>query len=310
MTQQYLPIPYMPPPHPQAQQALPGSTLAMAMHQDGSLQLQRAFNSMAAHDVEALAQELAPHVGMLATHPRGNYIASKLTAVPSAQMAVAESLAGRVIELMQHVHGSRVMQAAFEHLPKLIVKALVDELRTHIVETAMTTNGSWSVVSAFKFTHSAFIVEELADCLALVSTHQHGTRVVQRMLPEAVSHGVETQNIFDALMNIKDLGALASDGYGNYVVQQALRVATVEQCLPLIEKLIPSLPVISTCRGGSSVAETVLRMASPEQVVKATNVLCGHELECHHYGKHVLALLHKTAMAHSQEAACPTETSS
>jgi len=283
------------PQYPQPAAPPPGGALAMARDQGGSLQLQEAFKTMTAKEMHAVIEELTPHLNQLITHPFGNYIASKLVALPAAQAAMADAISGRVVELMQDARASRVVQAAFEVLPEPTVKALIDELRTHVVETAMTTNGSWSVVSAFKRTRSSFIVEEVAPCLAAVSSHQHGTRVVQRMLPEAAAQGVELQVIFDALMHDVDLMALASHLFGNYVVQHALRAATAAQRSALIEKLLPSLPVISTSRGGSNVAETILHTASAEQLVCAEKLLRGQNLEAHNFGRHVMSTLSKVA---------------
>lgn len=270
----------------------PSSVLAMAFDQEGSLKLQRALGSMPATQLQNVIEELSPHLGEMCTHIFGNYLVSKLVLLAPAQPAVAEALRGHVVELVKHAQGSRVMQAAFDALPRTTVTTLIDELRGHVAECAVTTNGSWSIVAAFQHSHAPFLVEEVAASLEALSKHQHGTRVVQRMLLEAAAHGVDVHLLLDELLREPTrLTHLAVDIYANYIVQHALRAAPAEYRARLLELLVPALPLLSTSKGGSNVAELVLKMVPPELVPQADALLRGQELETHVFGRHVIAAL-------------------
>ena len=280
-----------------------GGLLAAAIDQEGSLKLQRALSNMSPARLQAACEELAPHLGELCTHIFGNYLVSRMAALQPAQPALIAALTGRVVELMKHAQGSRVVQAALDALPPSVVGNLIAELQGHVVECAETTNGSWSVVAAFKHTHASFIVAEVASAVMRLSTQQSGTRVVQRILPEATSHEVDVTPVLRALVAAgpKQLAALADDQYGNYVVQISLRISSATPVLQarLVELMLPSLPSLSTSKAGSNVAEMLISCAGACQIRQARDRLdsCATDLSTHCFGKHVMQTLQKRLTA-------------
>jgi len=247
--------------------------------------------------LQAACDELGPHLGELSTNLFGNYLVSSMTALPEAQPWVQRALRGRVVELMKHAQGSRVVQAALDSLPSKMAAALVDELQGHVAPTAMTINGSWSVCTAFKVSRAAFIVREIAEAIGVLSTQQSGSRAVQKILPEAASHDVDTRCVVAALIasGTDELARLSVDQYGNYVVQHALRIAQPGPREELVALLLPALPQLATSKAGSNVAEAVIGCATFEQLGVASALLlgCGIELSTHCFGKHVMAALNR-----------------
>jgi len=273
----------------------PGRLVAMAKEQEGSRTLQRALTGMSPVRLQAACDELGPHLGELSTNLFGNYLVSNMASLPEAQPWVENALRGRVVEFMKHAQGSRVVQAALHSLPSKMAAALVDELQGHVATTATTINGSWSVCTAFKVTRAPFIVREIAGAISVLSTQQSGSRAVQKILPEAESHGVDTRCVAAALIacGADELTRLSLDQYGNYVVQIALRIALPSQREDLANLLLPVLPQLATSKAGSNVAEAVIGCATAEQLNAAVSLLhgCGIDLATHCFGKHVIATL-------------------
>lgn len=82
---------------------------------------------------------------------------------------------------------------------------------------------------------------------------------MQRVIPEAASHGSDVTGVLDALLALGyGIGRLAADQYGNYVVQKALLHSDADGRSRLVELLLPSLPSLSTSKAGSNAAEAIL----------------------------------------------------
>jgi len=274
-----------------------GRLVAMAKEQEGSRALQRALTGMSSSRLQAACDELGPHLGELATSLFGNYLVSSMASLPEAQPWLEKALKGRVVELMTHAQGSRVVQAAMHALPTRAVHTLVNELVGEVANTSRSVNGSWSVCAAFKATRAPFIVAEIAASIRTLATQQSGSRAVQKILPEASSNDVDTRCVVAALTacGTDELARLAVDQYGNYVVQIALRISASEpsERSTLVAMLLPSLTRLATSKSGSNVAEALIACATMEQLLKMKALLHGSgvELAGHCFGKHVIAAL-------------------
>jgi len=275
---------------------------ARAQTQDGSKQLQDELQRMSPAKLQEACDELGPHIGTLATHTFGNYLVSSLCALPQAQPAIAAALTGRIIELASHVQGSRVVQAAISFLPIVTAGALVSELAGSVAHVARQTCGSWTICAAYKTTHAEFILAEVAAAIGTLSTLQDGSRVVQRVIPEAVSCGADLSAVLESLLSLGDhhLCRLAEDAYGNYVVQQALHHSDSPRRAMLIELLLPRLASLSISKAGSNAAESILGHVSAARLPEAHRLLVTDsplDLSTHRFGKHVHLALFKRAAA-------------
>lgn len=269
----------------------------MACEQEGSKQLQKEFAGYESARLQAAVAELAPHLSELAMHRFGNYLVSSMCAQQAAQPAIVSALTGRVAALMQHAQGSRVVQAALEALPTSDVARLAGELKGRVAEVAVNTHGSWGVCAAFKHggASASFIVDEATAAIAHLATHQNGSRVVQRVLPEAASRGMDVSGATRALAAMEQgaLASLASDQYANYVVQIGLRLSPVGS--PLVDLLTPSLRALSLTKCGSNVVEVLIGRCSTEQLAAARAALLDTDgtLAAHCFGKHVMLSLRR-----------------
>lgn len=254
---------------------------------------------MSAAKLQEVCDELASSIGMLCTHTFGNYLVSHLCNVPQAQPAIAAALTGRLVELAAHVQGSRVVQSAMSALPAPMVATLVAELAGHVAHVARQTCGSWTVCAAYQATHARFILTEVAASINDLSTLQDGSRVVQRLIVEAVRHGSDLSAVLDSLLAMgAGLGHLGEDPYGNYVVQLALHHSDKERRCRLTELLLPSLSALSTSKAGSNTAEAVLGYVSAARLPEARRLLLKSQVDMrtHRFGKHALSALQKRAV--------------
>mmetsp|Transcript_27842 Transcript_27842/g.56019 ORF Transcript_27842/g.56019 Transcript_27842/m.56019 type:complete len:327 (-) Transcript_27842:659-1639(-) len=142
---------------------------------------------------------------------------------------------------------------------------------------------------------------QVAADIGQLSILQDGSRVVQRILPEAVSHGADFTPVLDALITKGPaLANLAEDAFGNYVVQQALHHSDARRRHVLIELLLPSLAHLSTSKAGSNTAEAVLSHVPAARMAEVHRLLITEaplDLSKHRFGRHVHSALHKRAVA-------------
>lgn len=244
----------------------PTSLVSLAKEKEGSKQLQDRLARMSGTRLQAACDELGPHLLELSKHQYGNYVASKLAALPAAHVHLLAAMKGHVVSLAQGPQGSRVLQAALGALPPAGAAALVSELEGHVCEVSLDTNGSWGVCVAFEATCAPFILEEVSRGLHTLATHQHGVRVAQRVMKAAAAAGMSLHPIGNALVASGDISTLATHRFGNYVVQVALRHCATEQRAQLLTALLPQTLALSSSKHGSNVAEQLLNLATNAQL--------------------------------------------
>lgn len=269
----------------------------MAQGQEGSRVLQERLRAMAADELRAAVEELAPHLLSLAAHPFGNYLVSELTTHATAHAAVHSALSGHVCHLMQHAQGSRVVQAALAKLPAPRALELTAELEGRVAEVACSTHGSFSVVVAYESSRRPFIVRELAAAVESLATDQNGSRAVQRVLAEAAVRGEDVAAPVEALLALgaPRLQRLAEDRFGNYVVQLALRHAPPPARARLLRGLQPAFRTLALGKCGSNVAELLVELAGPADLTALRAALGDAEaadaMRAHAYGGYVMSAL-------------------
>ena len=269
-----------------------GKLVALATDKRGSRVLQNRLAHMSEAQLVSACEELRPHLLSLAKHSAANYVVSALVSLPSAHAALIGALRGHVAELLKHPQGSRVVQAALVELPLPAATTMVAELQGCVAHCALDTHGSWGICAAYKRTHAPFILAEVIGSLHHLAVHQHGCRVVQRTLGEAAAAGAGVAEAAEALLN-GDVAALATDSYGNYVVQITLRHANPSESVRLVGALLPHLLHLASSKHGSNVAEAMLSRATHQQLLQAraavfADLLTLRQLMAHPFGNYVL----------------------
>ena len=272
-----------------------GNLATLAKSAQGSRYLQAALPRMSPAELGRVRDELTPSLLELSKHTFGNYLITQLLGLPAHLGfggALAGAIKGHVVDLVKHVHGSRVVQNALVlrgasdavdgplHPNPAIsdedAAALVAELDGRLLEVGLDTHGSWGVCAAFARTRAPFVLAQCAKHLGALATSQHGCRVLQRVLRLAGDSGMaEAAAVVDALCDEgTELAYLASHPYGNYVVQIALRHCG-GAADGLATALRPRILTLAVCKHGSNVAEALLERATPPQLEDLCDAVFG-----------------------------------
>jgi len=276
-----------------------GSLVATAMDPKGSRELQQLLPKLSKGQLARARDELAPHMHALSRHTFGNYLVSKLAPLAPMHAALAAAFRGRVVELLCHAQGSRVVQAYLAAAAPAEAESLVSELDGHVVECALDTHGSWGVCVAYSATHAPFLLRQISASVVQLSLEQHGCRVVQSVLQEAGNAGVDCSAAVGRIIG-GGLEELALHRFANYAVQVALRQCGAAQREAMLGALMPRLLPLSASKHGSNVAEVVLSLASGPLLDAAAESIFGacepasaalRQLVEHQFGNYVLQTL-------------------
>ena len=176
-----------------------GNLATLAKSAQGSRYLQAALPRMSPAELGRVRDELTPSLLELSKHTFGNYMVTQLLGLPAHLGfggALAGAIKGHVVDLVKHVHGSRVVQNA------LVLRAP----RTPSTDRSTLTRRSrrrrrrprgrarWppprggarharlGACAAFARTRAPFVLAQCAKHLGALATSQHGCRVLQRVL--------------------------------------------------------------------------------------------------------------------------------
>ena len=235
-----------------------------------------------------LATALSAHTYDLAKHVYGNYLLSTLLAFPTAQASVIGGLVGNICELMSHPHGSRVCESMCQFAPADVSLQLLEEVRGEVLRIACTPCGSWSLSIAYECTRCPIIFHETRQHIEKLACDSNGSRTVQRVMTVATADGnVDAHVATLAHMRIERILQFASDKYGNYVMQIALRNACGEARLLLQSALTPYIPKLATDKFGSNLAETLVDQFTRDELITLLSVW-DRDTHINYYSKYVL----------------------
>lgn len=177
----------------------------------------------------------------------GNYLCQKLIEVcpVSALKLLINAIIPSLVEISMDLHGTRVIQALVEmlgHEPAALhneILAIGSEMSHYIFELSTHPNGN-HVIQAFLLTFKASEQPEQPDspgseayaaytqfifgaCMAYcdqIGSDKHGCCVMQRCLEK----GLQVQKLALADIIISRIHYLIEDAYGNYLVQNVLKL--------------------------------------------------------------------------------------
>jgi len=258
---------------------LPWGTLAtLAMDSKGSRQLQAELPHLSKSQLARVRDELQAHLFSLAKSTFGNYLVSKLTAYEAMHEALRDAFRGRVVELLCHAQGSRVIQAFITALPAATTLDLIGELDDtddgNVLECGLDTHGSWGICLAFQCTRAPFILRQVSAHVCELAIQQHGCRVVQSVLQAAADADMDLSTALDSIVR-GGLVTLSLHRFANYAVQVACRRASLPQREVVVRTLLGELPTLSTSKHGSNVAEVAISVASDEELIELFDQIFG-----------------------------------
>lgn len=244
-----------------------GNIQSLASNHYGSRALQYALQRGTSAEVEQVVEEVGLNLHRLAMHRFGNFVVQKLFQVAGSKALkpLVKNLKGHVAELLLSPQGSRVVQTVLQVVRAELALDLISELSSHVARISLDVYGSFGISKCYEKTHAEFIAAEVQAELMLLSTHQHGCRVVLAVLRH--SNDGSTTQMMETIT--EQAQVLALQCYGNYVIQEVLAQVPDQTVPALLEEIV----TLSVNKFGSNVIECCFQYATQAQLKQALSKL-------------------------------------
>ncbi|GAA6018456.1 hypothetical protein JCM10207_000900 [Rhodosporidiobolus poonsookiae] len=156
---------------------------------------------------------------------------------PKQQGAIASHLCFDIIDLAKLKEASLVLQAAITTFPIALLSPMLGHLRSHAVELALDTYGTWILSAAFTRCDTSgtvkLLVEEILMGWSSLQWSKGGSEVLVAAL-ESPTPGV--RHLVTTMLN-RQLGALATSRGGQRLCESIMRFGTAEERESLLRQL-------------------------------------------------------------------------
>jgi hypothetical protein len=248
----------------------PKSPLALhyfniARDRAGSRYLQQQLDECSPQERKLIFDSLVPHLFDLIFDPFSNYVVQKLCEhlTPEHQPAFLAFFLADMPLVIDHPNACRVLQKFIERTSQSDVDRIFLALRPDVLRLCRSPNGNHIVQRFIEILpgRASEIVAILQPKLASLVTDNCGCRVVQRMF-EHCDIAQLRPFVEEVLACAADL---ATDQYGNYIVQNVLAAASDRDIAFVIDSLFGGYSAFSVHKFASNVIEQCIRRASPAQ---------------------------------------------
>lgn len=239
--------------------------LSMAQDRTGSRLLQQKVPECSDQEREAIFNSLLPHLNELVYDQSANYVIQKLCeyANPEHQKVFLDFFLSELQRVVDHPNGCRVLQKFIECTTKQNISMIFVALRNNLVALCSSQNGNHIVQ---RFIES--LPDQVPEIIVAIEPHvlnlvvdNCGCRVVQRLFdkfPIAMLRSL----VIKVLSNAAEL---ATNQYGNYVVQNILESGSSDDITALIHAFTGHFYKFSIHKFASNVIEKCIRRATGEQ---------------------------------------------
>jgi pumilio RNA-binding family len=173
-----------------------------------------------------------------------------------------EGLAGGVLQLALHQHGCHVIQAALEVVsPQDAQEVLVPELKGRVLDIVESPHGNHVIQKAVVTLPAESMGFVLVECLpkaGSLAKHVYGCRLLQRLMEHLpLSPGSPLEALLEELAaSVQDL---ATDSFGNYVLQHVLEYGRLQDRVSILKGLQPGVAQYATHRCATNLVTKALR---------------------------------------------------
>lgn len=251
-----------------------GYSVEFAQDQEGSRFIQRAVDTAASAEVDALFREIFHSPLDLVTDIFGNYVLQKLLEIGNEQQLeyAATRLQNNVVSLTLQTYGCRVIQKCIEVMPPRGLDIILAELEGNVAKCIQDQNGNHVVQKCVEIIpeRCGFIVSAFSGRVMELATHAYGCRVIQCIMEHCPD---QEETIFWELLQC--VGTLAKNQYGNYVIQHVLQHMKDETKVSHVFKsLKDDFYEFSKQKFASNVMEKMFIRANPQQRMEIIEMLC------------------------------------
>jgi len=173
---------------------------------------------------------------------------------------VYDAVAENCVEVATHRHGCCVMQRCIDYASDEQQLQLVRKITQHVLTLVKDPFGNYVVQYVLDLPFSLVkiqLIQKFCGHLVTLSTQKFSSNVIEKCLHVA-DPSVQVQ-LIDELMQADTLPVLLQDPYGNYVIQTALTIASVEQRNRLIDEIRPLLPALRNTPYGKRIQNKITK---------------------------------------------------
>ncbi|PPR08084.1 hypothetical protein CVT24_010545 [Panaeolus cyanescens] len=213
--------------------------------------VQKAIETVSKDHQKTIISKLEPEIFDCIRHSNGNHVIQKLVeVVDPSLLTFLPFISENLCTLAKHPYGCRVLQRCLEHLSVKHSQDILDAVHTNVVELMEDQYGNYVIqfiIQNGRVHDQTKIMNKICSDFINLGRHKYASNVCERALVCADSD-LRARMINELLRGDprdfkqeSPLSIMVKDQYGNYVLQQALRVAEGEQKRNLSELLPPLL---------------------------------------------------------------------
>lgn len=208
------------------------------------------------------------------------------------------SIHGRVVALSFDAVGCRLVQTAFEELPREEAIRAAHELSNHVLEAIESPHANYvlaKILQVLPNSRISFIAASVQKNVLAVARHKYGCRILCRIIENfnPAFKCVDTQVVLDEIM--ANRAGLVRHEYGHHVLVAALQHGSEEQVETIIETVSAKLANNAKHRHATYLTECALNVLKDEKHDKFADELvqCGKiaEIASNQGGRHVVRSL-------------------
>jgi len=256
----------------------------IAQDQYGSRLIQQKLEVASEEEKQLAFKSVLQKMPQLTTDVFGNYVIQKFFEYgsPEQRRILAEQLVGQVLKLSLQMYGCRVVQKALDSVPIEQQVLLIGELKGHVIKCIEDQHGNHVVqkcIERLPTDRINFIVESFeGPSASRMAKHCYGCRVIQRLIEYCSSSQISP--LLEEVLRC--CTELATDQYGNYVVQHVMEHSTRPgdraHIMLIVRKTILSL---SCHKYASNVVEKALACGDYEERGLIIQAIIGETGEQH-----------------------------
>jgi hypothetical protein len=251
---------------PQALQTI--QFVMQAKDRQGSRTMQHRLETGTPSEISAIFDALYPNLSELVADPAANFVIQKLCEFLTAtqQNLMFQFFVPDIFAVIEHPISCRVLQKFIETTPRTNVALIFEAVKTRLLYLCLSQNGN-HIIQRF----IEALPDRLNEIIGIIRPHlvhlavdNCGCRVVQRLF-DKYDIDVLAPLVTEVL---KAAAELATNQYGNYVVQTILEARRPDHLSALVAAFRGHFSEFSVHKFASNVIEKCIRGASrAEQVV-------------------------------------------
>ncbi|EGW31306.1 uncharacterized protein SPAPADRAFT_61876 [Spathaspora passalidarum NRRL Y-27907] len=240
-----------------------GEFMKISMDPHGTRALQKLIECIStAEESKLIIEALQPHIVILSRDLNGNHVVQKClqNLKTSDNQFIFDAVCANCLAIATHRHGCCVLQRCLDHGDPLQRQQLSLKIAENATKLAIDPFGNYVV--QYVLSHGddksiEIILNHIKSNTIALSLHKFGSNVIEKSLR---INKLSNQLIEVLLLNESRFEELLNDGFGNYVLQTSLDVASPTDLARLSQSLIPLLPNIKNTPHGRRIMNKLQSM--------------------------------------------------